>query len=464
MSETIRPLRMKETAAAPEYAAIAVDAVVPRRPSWQPRLGAVLFASSLLTVAAVPWWHTIGTGEPTVVQFGRGCLALAAVILLVGAIIGSHLRHLATHASLAAILLPPFILAAIVLDDAPSIREAVNQTDQVRRVLNFLSKSDFVPETPYLVYRPLRAVGVVTNDFTFIDGMDSASTFVRPPMILSAFLGFFGIFAILAMRRSVPKRTLKQYAFAIPIVILGLTIRPTVGGIYWSLARNDTSQSRYVQAIEHYRTAASWDPRLDADMTYHFELGRVYSQIGRKDAPDYFLTVATMQVLSNQAYTRYRPMVRAIDTFLANVRGVDASPALRMATVQMLQKTGTLEYQGGDYSSAANHLRQALQLDPNNLETLFDLASVLMRMEEYRPSSRVWQRIIRLNEGVGTSSSRYSAALQYRKPLTARAWSGLAWCSYQSGLTDLAQKCQANATQLGSPAIIEIPLSNGGNS
>ncbi len=401
----------------------------------------------LLGAVALPWWQVIGASEPGYVKLCRLFALLFAVLVLTALARPAWRTRLLMIAGLGATLLPLLLLLGIATLDARSISAAVNQTNQANRLIIFLARADINPQVSWTNQRSLGATAVVRNDYTLIDALENASFFARFGWYVCLLGGLLLLLTAWLWDAAQARRWLyrQRGLLALAAVVVGLCCfsRMAVAYYYWNRARSAQARADYATALYDYHKAAQWDHRLDYDLAFHFDLGRLYGQLGLTNEPDYWAAIGEVYLNTNRIATAY-------EIFRRDIPNPYANPALRIRYANTLLKAGVVDYISDLPGSALTKWQRAIEIDPNNVEIMYALGMGCTRVGDYPRAITWWRHLIRVNESVGLFRIKYVASFTYRKMITARAWSVLGWCYYQQHDYASAMQCSAYSTQQGS--------------
>jgi tetratricopeptide (TPR) repeat protein len=221
-----------------------------------------------------------------------------------------------------------------------------------------------------------------------------------------------------------------------------------VGHLYYHWGHEAESQGDYSRALMMFNNAIGWDKRLDYDYAFHYDLGRMYGRAGMTEQPDYWAAIADTYESTGgkdpiQVETGY-------NIYRTQIRNVNCNPAMAPRMANAYLREANTSFDRGNDLQAIELLRQALIIDPTNIEVRWAFATALTSQGAFAEAERQWKEIIRENVIAGLLKSKFVVTLTYRKTLTARAWSGLAWCYFATGNTNSAAAAKFNATEVGS--------------
>ena len=413
-----------------------------------------LGALFLVAAGAKHWWHVILSPEPIwAVACRIACLALAA--LASAAIFLPRARtKMLLGAGIAALLLPILLLVSLVTYDPASISAAVNQTNQASHLIGFIERSDINPYVGWTQTPRMIAYASIRNDYTIIDGLETAASYAKEGWYACLLGGLWLFGAAWFEDRREAQRCLLRWRVPLGLMLavlpVGTLAQMLPAYYYMNRARAMQMQMRYDSALASYQQAARWDPHLDYDLAFHYELGRLYARSGDIEQPDYWATVAEM-------YNNARKMQHSYELYQRNVVAPLASPALTYRYAQILLKSGVIDYSSGLPGSALTKWESAIRMDPANLEIMYALAMGYTRVGSYPQAIRWWKQLISANESVGLFRSKFVVAFVFRKVITARSWSHMGWCYYQVRDYNSARYCQQMSTQQGESHVDGLP-------
>lgn len=407
----------------------------------------------LIASVAIPWWRLIDEREPLYITGLRG-LSLLWIALTLLALFPSRRRaERLLMAGLGALLVPLLLLFVIVLLDPRAISTAVHETNQAERLINTITRTDINPQVAWMPQRYMRANQLLRNDYTLFDGLETASYFAKAGWYASVAAGALLLVSAWIVSSFTVRRCLRRWVpagLALALFVVLMFARPLIGYYHWNRARAAQQRGEYAESLVSYRRAAAWDPRLDYDLLFHFELGRLYSHLKMKSEPDYWAAVGDMYSQSSQykfAYEAYR----------RNIADPFANPALPARYANLLLRAGVADHTAGRPGTALQKWRAALHIQPENVEILYHVAIACTQIGDYTEAIRCWRNLIRINDSVGLFRIKFVAAQVYRKVITARAWSYLSWCYYRQNNYEMALRCRANSLQQGSVPLDSIP-------
>lgn len=417
-----------------------------------PRIWGALFALFLVAGALLPWWHLAGVDEPKWFTLPRILIFLMGTCtLLVTSAFGSV--RLASRFAFGAMLVPPLAFLTLAVYDPANMSLAVNQVNQVSRLISDLTTQDVMPSMPWLYQRRLMSSNVVRNDYGLLDAMECSSFFAKEGMYLT--LAGAVLLWLWALRYggsiALPSLRERRFLFAGGLMVACVYFVPMgTAHCLWHLARFRQANGESAGAIALLKISATLDRRLDYDFAYHFDLGRLYSEMGKTNEPDYWATIADIYAASD----RIDPS-QADQAYLNYVVGLPqtqptSNPTQRYRMANVCLRKGQACSALNDDATALHLWRKGLELEPTNIQLQWSVATTEARQGNYRSAILAWTKIAKDNESVGLSRSRIFVSFIYRKMLTARAWSNLAWCYYKLGDYRNAEASKHNAEQSGS--------------
>jgi hypothetical protein len=217
-----------------------------------------------------------------------------------------------------------------------------------------------------------------------------------------------------------------------------------VGHGYYDLAQTAFADGRYAQALKDYRNSVKWDPRLNYDTGYHYELGCLYGTMHKTDEADYWAMLGDSLIQSNrvdEAVLMYRAGARLPATVLFPER-FDGVLTRATFTDEAFSRYGGATLKG----------REALALMPHNFEAIYALAICYTDRGDYKTAIELWKRLIYQSDHIGLLRSKFVSCYTYTKPIAARSWSALAFCYFQLGDYDKANRCVS-----ASRVIVTVP-------
>lgn len=414
------------------------------------RILGILCALLVAGSALLPWWNVIGAAQPHFVGLLRIAAACLGMLALLAFAAGRGMRPLG-WISAALIAIPILLCLTLAVYDPSDMAAAVSQNNQAGRLVAVLSRLDVEPALPWVEQRgAFQSYPVIRNDYSLMDGLETAAFFARLGFY-ACLLGSLLLLVLMFRVRQMAGLKLVQRPYltgALCAVFLGAYFAPMgIGHIFWHRSRKAESEGDIPSAIRLMKEAARWDPRLDYDFAYHFDLGRLYGQIGETNEPDYWATVADVyeagsDLGAGQVAEGYR-------TYLTKV-APNANPTIAPRMANAFLRMGGLEFSHRRDRTALQIWKSAQAIDPSNLEIQWAVAAADTRMGLYEDALADWKNIIADNEGVGLFRNRLFVSMTYRKMITARAWTALAWCYYKTGDVRRANISHLNSRESGS--------------
>jgi len=404
----------------------------------------LLSALLLLLSAKLPWWHVIGMAEPSYVRTARFFSLLPAFGACLAIALPRRRASIFVIGGLLATLLPGVIILLIVTRDPDSIGAAVYQTDQANRLINDLTRTSLNAEVPWTERVALASDGLQRSDYTFVDGVESALHFAKGGWYAGCLGGLTLLLAAWAWDGEAALGTIRRCRWVFGAAGLGLALG--CGGplglslYYWNQARSAQESADYGTALYNFRLAARWDGRLAYDRFFHFNLGRLYQMMGLTQEPDYWAWRGDLLLAAS------KPELATL-LYREHIASPYSGPALRLRSADLLAQAGAFDYGQGRFGEAAAAFQTAQQLDSNDVQVLYGLALCQSKAGNYAAAILNWQRLIAVNENVGLYRYKYFvSADSYRKVISARAWSGLAWCYHRQHNEAAALACLSNST------------------
>lgn len=408
----------------------------------------------LLAGAVFPWWRLIEGPEPLAATVCRAASLLLAALTVSAAMNRARAAERLLWAGAAAVALPLLLLLWTVYADPPGVSGAVLEANQAARLITDLSNHDIYQTLPWHELRQLSGATATRSEYTLVDGLESVAMFARTGWYATLLAGLMLLPAAWicdgARARAALARGRAPIAAAVVLVATGCLLRSGMSFWMWNRARADESGGDYARALIDYKRASWWDPRLDYDLVFHFEVGRLYSRLGVTWEPDYWAYLGDVRLRSDELEAAY-------DIYRHHISDPYANPSVRMRYAATLYKAGTEDYNSFRPGDAIEKWQLALKADPSSLETLYALAMGYTRVGEYAEGAALWKRVIDLNEGVGMFGLKYFTADDYRKVITGRAWSKLGWCYYQLHQYGAAMICRANSGAQGRMSLAGLP-------
>jgi tetratricopeptide (TPR) repeat protein len=388
--------------------------------------------------------------QPPSVFFARlVCFVIGVVVILFSLV--RRPAFAIKYAIPIAFLLPILMLFTLAIYEPAAAMHTVKQSEEVDRVVAMITLVDLEPNVPWINNRNLRSRPVVRNDFTLIDELENEASFAQAGFFLTVF--FAVILAIVAIARRSdlayakgPRLWMLAGTLAACAIIFGVPL--AMGHLYWHYGHQAESEGDYSKAVTMFGKAIGWDKRLDYDYAFHYDLGRMYGRAGMTGEPDYWAAIADTyeatggkdDVQVDTGYNIYR----------SHIENPNCNPAMAPRMANTYLREANVRFDTGNDLQAIELLRQGLAIDPTNIEVRWAYATALTTQGIFGEAERQWNEIIGENEAAGLLRSKFFVSLTYRKTLTARAWSGLAWCYFATGNTHSAEACKANSTQVGS--------------
>jgi len=421
-----------------------------RRSTWGTSILCLLCGLCLSLSALVGWWRFLDMAQPASVFFARvACVIVGVVIILF-----SLVRRPAFAVKFAipiAFALPLIMLFSMAIYEPSAAMHTVKQSEEVDRIVAMITLVDLEPGMPWIKNRDLRSRPVVRNDYTLIDELENEASFAQAGFFLALIFALVLTVVVVARRSDLgygkgPRLWMLVGGLTVCAVIYGVPLG--VGHLYWHLGHEAEAQGDYSKALAMFNKAIGWDRRLDYDYAFHYDLGRMYGRAGMTEQPDYWAAVADTyeatggkdDVQVNTGYNIYR----------SQIANAYCNPAMAPRMANTYLREANVRFDTGNDLQAIELLRQALIIDPSNIEVRWAYATALTNQAAYAEAERQWNEIIRENESAGLLRSKFVSTLTYRKTLTARAWSGLAWCYFATGKPNGAEACKFNATEVGS--------------
>ncbi|MDE2127331.1 MAG: hypothetical protein KGJ62_12145 [Armatimonadetes bacterium] len=397
--------------------------------------GTVLLAAAVL----LPWWHLTGAAEPWFISAVR-LIAICPLAASVVAIVLPRFRASGLFTSTAMALALPLILVAGIEQLYPAgIAGAVDQTDQAARLISGLSNKDLYPALSWNHNFDIGASPLARNEYTIVDGCVAVAMFCKGGWYASLLAGLLLLPAAWLDNSRAQRLLVRRWRGLLAVCglapVAAVALRSGVSFAYWNAARSDMMRSDYAGALLMYHHARSWDERLNYDLVYHFELGRLYQKLGMWWKPDYWAS-------RGDVYMRSGETTAAYDLYRHHIVDIDQNPTVRLRYANTLYKYGADWFAAYRTGMAVDVWQAALRLEPTNLEIRNALATAYTMNGNYREAVAQWKQIIHLNNSVGLFWMKYFAADEYRKVITARAWQKMGWCYYKLGDVQRAMSCR----------------------
>jgi tetratricopeptide (TPR) repeat protein len=422
------------------------------RSGWTTSILCCLCGIGLIGSSLLRWWSFLDYGQPKTVLVCRGVCAVLGFLVVIFSIIRRP-AWVAKRVAPIAFLLPIVMLLVMAVYEPKLPLAVIEQNGQIDRVISNLTAVDLEPNVPWVYDRELHSRGVVRNDFTVVDEIESEAAYAQLGFYGCLFLGLILGLVVAASRNDFGYSrgpSLKYYGVALLVLVVALALPLGMGHYYYHQARALESSGDYRGAIASFHRAIGWDRRLDADCAMHFDLGRLYGRLGMTNEPDCMAAVADMYESTGTTDAAEIDSGFFIYDRLNRQNKSEVNPAMAMRMANAYLRRGVMLYGNGNDLSAIENWQRALQVDPDNLEIEWDLATALTRQGYYRAAIDAWTKIEKQNESAGFMRSKFVAGLTYRKMISARAWSTMSWCYYKLGDLDNAQACRFNAIDLGS--------------
>jgi tetratricopeptide (TPR) repeat protein len=387
--------------------------------------------------AVQPWWRLIEMPEPhLVLGFRAACLA-AAVMGVAGAVVRTRRVALWLAAAFTTLCAASLFVWTIVAVQPRWMSEAIFQYKQLQRISRVLRQDDVNLEAQWWAQRNGSSSLMAKDDTTVTDDVEIVLYFVKGGWYLCAFSVFLlGLSAFSEESRRAAALSRRAWPLSgilvVPVLVWGAAC--AVGHHEIDEYQAAMAQGKYPQALEKLRSAARWDPRLNYDTIYHYELGRAYGAMHQTQNADYWAMLGDTMLqndLSENAVMLYRigaKMTPQPPTFAA-----------RYGTA--LERDAFQDELAGRYGGCIAKGLEAQRLTPHNPEIVYSLAIQATNAGDYRTGIALWKRLIDQIDSVGLFRSKYFAGYTYTKPIVARSWSALAYCFYKLGEYDKSMNC-----------------------
>jgi tetratricopeptide (TPR) repeat protein len=401
-------------------------------------LPALAGALTAALAAVQPWWRLIETPEPhLVLGFRAACLA-AAVLAVAGAAVRKRRVSLWLAAAFTTLSASFLFVWMIVAASPRDMSDAIFQYKQMQRISRVLRQSDVNLEAQWNPQRNGSSSLMAKNDTTVTDDVEIALYFVKGGWYLcalsvfllglSAFSEDSRVAAALARRRALPAALF----LAVPVAVWGVCC--AIGHRQVDEYQIAMAQGKYPQALAKLQNAAKWDPRLNYDTIYHYELGRAYGAMHDTQHADYWAMLGDTMLqndLSDNAVMLYR--------IGANIKPLPPVFNERFGTA--LERNAFSDELAGRYAGCVAKGLEAQRYTPHNPEIVYSLAIQATNQGDFSNAIGLWKRLIDQIDSVGLFRSKFFASYTYTKPIVARSWSALAYCFYKLGEYDKSMAC-----------------------
>ncbi|HWD39870.1 MAG TPA: hypothetical protein VG944_13565 [Fimbriimonas sp.] len=426
----------------------------------RPRKAVVLGGLLLMLSSTSSWIVLIEMPEPVLSRAARFVAFFLGLVTLGWSSLRGRTARKLLWLSMLAASLPLVLLVLLTAFDGKTVSEAVLQSNDANRLLRSIAKNDVEPNVAWIDDRPMRSPIVIRDDFTFVDGMECESFFARWPFFVCSLAGFWLFICCFSLRPMRSKWAWSRDFFRIASLAAGcgilVAVRPELGILYWNRARSELTANNYNAALRDCRLALAWDPRFDYDMTFHFELGRVYNRLGMANEQDNWATLSDMYDVTGTTRQSERHMRAAMSVFDQHPFTQFANPSIAPRYSNLLVNLGYLEFANQRYVGAVYFWQKAVNARPQNIEALYALGVGQIQLKNYPAAAEAFKLLVKDNESVGMFQSKLVVSLVYRKPITARAWSALSYCYYRLNDFDRANRCRQNSTSTGKSDIKEL--------
>jgi type IV pilus assembly protein PilF len=171
--------------------------------------------------------------------------------------------------------------------------------------------------------------------------------------------------------------------------------------LYTDLGQKYLAQGKYENSLENLKKALAADPNyVDA----HTVIGLLYEQIGENaKAEQNYRKAAQLMPKSGNENNNYGAFLCKLGRYdeAAKYFQIAVADPFYQTPAVALTNAGTCAIKGGKYDLAERDLRSALEYDPDNIEALFQMATVLYRKEDFFRARAFFQRY----ESVGRQSA-----------------------------------------------------------
>ena len=416
---------------------------------------AVLAGAGMLAASgAMKWWHLVNEPEPLYVKAARVLLLLLAGVVVLALLLPRRRAGLLLAAGGAAVALPIVMLMCMVTLDAATVSRAVFEFNQGSAMIANISGTEVAPNVPWTESRLLILKPLVSNRYNFVEGMEDTAAFAKNGWFVSIVGGAIVFLLAWAGDGRQSRRALARsgpfLAGGVAALLLVCFGHLAVSYRYWDAAHTEEAKGNDAAALYDYQQMARWDHRYRYDLTYHLDLGRLYGRLGMRNEPDYWAMIA-------DTYKKTQNYEQACAIYRTHVPNPHVNPVMAVRYAAALQGLAAANYNADLPGLAVARLREAQNLDPNNICLLYALGMALTKTGDYSGAVQTWKTMIANNEGVGLSSSKYYTNAFYRKSISAFAWGKMAWCYYQTAQYGPAMKCRTNAVATGKTNIADVP-------
>lgn len=387
------------------------------------------------------WWHLIEQQEPHfVVGFRIACVA-ALIVGIVGLFVPRHRPALwLTSAWMLTAVACGFLFDIVALRPG-LVSHATFQYEQVTRldVISLESNYDAQPLWSQILSeaRLSQTVPVAKNSVTFADSAEITMFFAQGGWYLCSVAGIllwvaaYGedvLGARKAMRRLIGPGML---CIASPWAIW--LVAQLVSYQYYQFAQTNLANGHYRQALHDYKESERWDPRLTYDITYHYELGRLYGELHRTDEADYWAMLADSLLQRSDVQ----------DAMLMYRTGekLPTTPLFRQRFLAALGRGAFADLSQDRYGSCIQKAREALSVQPEDPEMVYALAICTTFRGDYRNAIPYWKRLIDETDNIGLFRNQFVSSEPYIKPIASRSWGAIAYCYFRLGEYDDANRC-----------------------
>jgi len=200
------------------------------------------------------------------------------------------------------------------------------------------------------------------------------------------------------------------------------------------------SNGRYADGLLNMQKAAAWDPRLNYDSIYHYELGRVYGALHQTQNADYWAMLGDTLLQNNEGDNAV--MLYRIGAKLPQ------PPLFRERFSTALQRSAFSDDVSGLHGRSMDKRLEAQAITPSSSEIIYSLAIQQTKIGNYQEAVPLWQRLITQVNSAGLFSSKFVASYNFIKPIAARSWSSMGYCYYKLGEFDNAMQCVSSSREL----------------
>ncbi len=421
-----------------------------RQSNWGTSVLCLLCGLGFIASSLMGWWRFLDMPLPASTVAARIICFVVGVLV----ILGSLLRRPGTIVKWAVpigLALPFLMLLNIGVYEPTQAMHAVKQSEELDRLVAMITRVDLEPTLPWINGRDLRSRTVIRNDFTLVDELENEAFFAQAGFFFCLFFAaILGVVVIGRRKDLLYGRPPRLWFLALLCIASGCVygIPLGIGHLYWHLGRAAAADGDYKKSLDLFAKAIQWDKRLDYDYAFHFDLGRIYGRAGMVDQPDYWASLADIYEATGGHDNA--EVDSGYNIYLLKIPDPNCNPAMAPRMANAFLREGSIRFSDNNDLEAIDAWRKAIRTDPTNLEVRWALATAYTAQGDYRDARDEWLEIIKENESAGLLRSKFVVTLTYRKTITARAWSSLAWCYYNLGDTDNAAASKFNATEASS--------------